>query len=88
MDINNGRRAHDRKAYSADVEFTIDINNYYTELKDISLSGAFIYMNTIPPIEYGDEVFVTIPFAYQNKQIQLKAQVMRYAEDGLGVAFF
>lgn len=81
-------RTYDRKTYSADVEFAINIHNYYAELKDISLGGAFICMNTIPRIEDGDEVYVTIPFAYQHKEIQLKAHIMRYAEDGLGLAFF
>jgi hypothetical protein len=82
------QRTYDRKAYSADVEFAINIHNHFAELKDISLGGAFIYMNTIPRVEDGDEVYVTIPFAYQHKEIQLKAHVTRYAEDGLGVAFF
>ena len=81
-------RTYDRKAYSADVALAVNIRHYFAEIKDISLGGAFIYINNIPPIEDGDDVSVTIPFAYQHKEVQLKARVMRYAEEGLGVAFF
>ena len=79
---------YNRKEYSADVEFAVNIHHYFAELKDISLSGAFITMNTIPRIEDGDDISVTIPFAYLPKEVQIKARVMRYAEGGLGIAFF
>jgi PilZ domain len=82
------QRVYNRKAYHADVRFAVNIHHYFAELKDISLSGAFITMNPIPRIEDGDDIFVTIPFAYLPEEVQLKAQVMRYAEEGLGIAFF
>ena len=88
MHLSENQRAYDRKAYNADIEFTVNNHTYRAELEDISLGGAFITMSIMPRIEYGDDVSVTIPFAYQHKEIQLKAQVMRYAEEGLGVAFF
>ncbi len=88
MKISEYQRRYNRKAYSADVEFVVNIHHYFAELKNISLSGAFISMRTIPRIEDGDDISVTIPFAYQPREVQLKAQVMRYAEKGLGIAFF
>ena len=82
------QRTYERKAYSADVAFDINCHTYFAEVKNISLGGALISMKTIPRIENGDNVTVTIPFAYQHKEVQLKAQVMRYAEEGLGITFF
>ena len=88
MKLSENQRAYERKAYNADVDFVINNHTYFAELKDISLSGALISMETIPRIEYGDDVSVTIPFASQHREVQLKAQVTRYTEEGLGVVFF
>lgn len=88
MKFLNSKRTYDRKAYSAEVKLAINNHTYFAEVKNISLGGALISMSTIPLIEDGDDVSVTIPFAYQPKEVQLKARVMRYAEEGLGVAFF
>ncbi len=88
MAIAGSQRSYERKAYNADVEFAINIHTYFAEVENISLGGAFIAMNTIPRIEDGDDVSVTIPFAFQDKKVRLKAQVMRYDEKGLGISFF
>ncbi len=88
MKLSESQRAYERKAYSADVEFAINSHTYFAEVKNLSLGGALISMSTIPLIDDGDNVTVTIPFAYQHKEVQLKARVMRYAEEGLGVIFF
>ncbi len=88
MKLSEYQRNYERKEYSADVEFTINAHTYFAEIKDISLSGAFVSMSTVPHIEDGDDVSLTIPFAYQSKEVRLKANVMRYAEEGIGVTFF
>jgi hypothetical protein len=84
----DNQRTYERIKYLADVELGINANTYHAELKDISLGGAFISMSTIPRIDYADDVAITIPFAYHQKEVRLKANVVRYAKEGLGVLFF
>ena len=88
METPNNTRKHDRRNYNADVVFSIDYNNYFGEIKDISLGGAFISFDTMPAVNPDDEVSLTIPYASQNKDITLKGRVARYAENGIGVEFF
>ena len=88
MKLSEYQRTYERKEYSADVEFAINAHTYFAEVKNISLSGALVSMSAIPRIEDGDDVSITIPFAYQPKEVRLKVNVMRYAEEGLGVTFF
>ena len=88
MNVSVNNRKHARKLYSADVVFSIDVNSYFGEIKDISLSGAFISFDNLPAVEPEDEVRITIPFAFQDKDITLTGRVARYAENGIGVEFF
>lgn len=87
FDINR-KRKHSRRSYDADVVFSINYNSYFGEMTDISLSGAFISFDTMPAVEPDDEVQLTIPYAFQKKDITLKGRVARYAENGIGVEFF
>jgi hypothetical protein len=82
------KRQHARMNYDADVMFSINYNAYFGEIKDISLSGAFISLDSIPAMEHDDELRITIPYAFQNKEITLRGRVARYAEHGLGIEFF
>ena len=82
------KRQHTRRNYDADVVFSINYNTYLGEIKDISLGGAFISLDNIPAVEPDDEVHVTIPYAFQKKDLTLKGRVTRYAENGVGIEFF
>ena len=82
------KRQHKRRNYDADVMFSINYNTYFGEIKDISLSGAFISLDNMPFVEDDDEVHLTIPYAFQKKDITLRGRVTRYAENGVGIEFF
>ena len=82
------QRKHSRMHYDADVVFSINYNSYFGELKDISLSGAFVSLGSMPTVEPEDEVQITIPYAFQKKNVTLRGRVTRYAENGVGVEFF
>ena len=82
------KRKHTRRDYNADVIFSINYHSYFGEIKDISLSGAFISLDNMPFVEPDDEVQVTIPYASLKKDITLRGRVKRYAENGVGIEFF
>jgi hypothetical protein len=88
MDNLDSKRKHSRRNYDADVIFSINYNSYFGEIKDISLSGAFISLDNMPVVEHDDEVQVTIPYASLKKDITLRGRVTRYAENGVGIEFF
>jgi hypothetical protein len=82
------KRQYARMNYDADVMFSINYNAYFGEIKDISLGGAFISLDNLPAMEPDDEVRITIPYCFQNKDITLRGRVTRYAENGVGIEFF
>jgi hypothetical protein len=88
MDNLDAKRKHSRRDYHADVMFSIDYNAYFGEIKDISLGGAFVSLDNLPTVEPDDEIHLTIPYAFQKKEITLKGRVTRYAENGIGIEFF
>jgi hypothetical protein len=88
MDNLDIKRKYSRRNYDADVMFSINYNTYFGEIKDISLSGAFISLDNMPLVENDDEVHLTIPYAFQKKDLTLRGRVTRYAENGVGIEFF
>lgn len=82
------KRLHTRRNYDADVMLSINTHAHFGEIKDISLSGAFVSLNNIPAVEPDDEFYITIPYVLQQKDVTLKGRVTRYAENGIGIEFF
>ena len=89
--MNNleAKRQNTRRNYDADVVFSINYNAYFGEIKDISLSGAFISLDNMPAMEPDDEVHITIPYAiHKKKDVTLRGRITRYAANGVGIEFF
>jgi len=82
------RRRHKRVKYIASVSLTLDKKKYITELLDLSLGGAFIAADSIPHIETGKQISLSIPFVNKPNEIELKGTVQRFYGTGAGVEFF
>jgi hypothetical protein len=85
---NPNQRAHERKAYHADVDLTVDNQTYIVLLKDLSLGGAFIAGDHLPPIENEKPVSLLIPFMQKSETVKLHGTVRRVTEQGIGIEFF
>ncbi len=88
--INNieDNRRYKRVEYFTSVSLIMDKKKYITELLDLSLGGAFISADSIPHIETGKEVSLSIPFVNQPSEIEIKGTVQRLFGRGVGVEFF
>jgi hypothetical protein len=85
---NPNQRKHERKAYHAAVDLTVDSLTYIVPLKDLSLGGAFIAGDHLPPIENEKSVSLSIPFENQSETVKLHGTVRRVTEGGIGIEFF
>jgi hypothetical protein len=81
-------RKHKRKRYGASVDLTIDSITYIAEISDLSLSGAFISGDHLPPIEQEAKVTLSIPYENKPWAVELTGTVRRLTEKGFGVEFF
>ena len=81
-------RRYKRVEYLTSVNLTMDKKKYITELLDLSLGGAFIAADSIPDIETGKQVSLTIPFVNKPSEIEIKGTVQRLFGKGAGVEFF
>ena len=82
------KRQYERKAYGAYVNLTVDRLTYKVLLKDLSLGGAFIAGDHLPPI--GDETNVSLAIPYEDKPgaVELKGTIRRVTDSGVGIEFF
>ncbi|MFC1877150.1 PilZ domain-containing protein [Thermodesulfobacteriota bacterium] len=62
-------RRYKRVEYFTPVSLFMDKNKYITELLDLSLGGAFISADSIPHIETGKQVSLSIPFVNQPSEM-------------------
>jgi hypothetical protein len=85
--IEDNRR-HKRVKYVTPVSLFMDKKKYITELLDLSLGGAFISADSIPHMETGKQVSITIPFVHKPSEIEIKGTVQRLFGTGAGVEFF
>lgn len=82
------KRRYKRVEYLTSVGVIMDKNKYITELLDLSLGGAFIAADSIPQIETGEQISLSIPFVNKPSEIELKGTVRRLFGEGAGVEFF
>ena len=89
MEYSNAeKRRHKRKAYYASVDLTVDSLSYTVLLLNLSLSGAFIAGDHLPPIEIDSPVSLSIPFAIKPEAVNLPGTIRRLTESGIGIEFF
>lgn len=81
-------RKHTRIVYGASVDFTADTHTYIVLLKNLSLGGAFIAGDQLPPIEKEKIVSLSIPRADKLGAIELSGTVRRVTDNGIGIEFF
>ncbi len=81
-------RRHKRVEYVTPVSLFMDKKKYITELLELSLGGAFISADSIPHIETGKQVSITIPFVNKPSEIELNGTVQHLFGKGAGVEFF
>jgi hypothetical protein len=82
------KRRDKRKAYNATVDLTVDSLTYTMLLQNLSLSGAFIAGDYLPPIEIDIPVSLSIPFEIKPETVKLTGTVRWVAESGMGIEFF
>jgi hypothetical protein len=85
---NPNQRKHERKAYHTAVDLTVDSLTYIVLLKDLSLGGAFIAGDHLPPVENETPVSLSIPFENKPEAVKLQGTVRRVTEGGIGIEFF
>ena len=89
MEFSNiDKRRHKRKAYYANVDLTVDSLSYTVLLQDLSLSGASIAGDHLPPIEIDSPVSLSIPFEIKPETVNLRGTIRRLTESGIGIEFF
>ena len=86
--LNADQRKTERKAYHAAVDLTVDSLTYIVLLKNLSLGGAFIAGDHLPPIEIEKSVSLAIPFENKPEKVNLHGTVRRVTESGVGIEFF
>jgi hypothetical protein len=82
------KRRHTRVAYHAMVDLTVDNQDYSVFMKDISLGGAFISGDHLPPLNKEMRVILTVPDEDTFDTATLSGTVRRLTEDGAGIEFF
>ena len=58
------------------------------KLLDLSLGGAFISADNLPPIDPEMKIMLEIPYQNRSGTVELAGTVRRYSEEGLGIEFF
>ena len=82
------KRRHTRVAYGAMVDLTVDQHAYAVFMKDISLGGAFISGDHLPPLNKEMRVILTVPDEDTFGTATLNGTVRRLTDEGAGIAFF
>jgi hypothetical protein len=82
------KRRHTRVAYGAMVDLTVDQHDYAVFMKDISLGGAFISGDHLPPLTKEMHVILTVPDEDTFETATLYGTVRRLTDDGAGIEFF
>lgn len=82
------KRRHTRVAYGALVDLTVGNHDYSVFMKDISLGGAFISGDHLPPLKEDMHVILTVPDEDTFDTATLNGTVRRLTDDGAGIAFF
>jgi len=89
METSNAeRRQYERKAYGSVVDFTVDALTYIVLCEDLSLGGAFIAGDHLPPIEDETNMTLAIPYDYKSGIVKLNGTVRRITDRGIGIEFF
>ena len=78
-------RKHDRKAFSATVDYVVDGRCYRDFILDMSDSGVFI--NTYQRFQVGQAVLMTFMAPDMQTPFKITGEVTRTQEHGIGVAF-
>ncbi len=79
-------RQFPRRAHRVRVEFSTPDGGrftYYT--RDLSLGGVFI--ETDLPLKLGDELRLTLPMTTGSGTVQVRGEVVRVDDHGIGIAF-
>ena len=89
MDSSNSeKRRHTRAAYGATVDLTVNNNDYVVIIRDISLGGAFIAGDHLPPLNEEMHVILTIPRENKFGTAKINGTVRRITKGGVGIEFF
>ena len=87
MGSSDFRRLHDRKRYTTDIIFTFKDRAYAGTLKDFSMGGAFVMTSSPNLVDEMDVITISIPFTNGQKDLNLKARVLRKNNVGFAVEF-
>ena len=86
-DFDHVRRRDSRKAYAAEVFFSVEQKAYTGRIENISRGGALVNTGGMPKIEAGEITIITIPFPDMSKSVKRKAKVMWTDGETMGVQF-
>lgn len=81
----NVKREYERKPYSAVVNYTVNAEAYTDSIQDISAGGVFI--QTVKSFSEGQEVSMTFPLPISEENINVRGEIARIADIGIGVKF-
>lgn len=81
----NDSRTHPRKPFFMPVDYSTAERVYRDFIKDISMSGVFI--ETLRPLPVGKKISMALSFPNLNQNVKISGGVVRYDEQGIGVAF-
>jgi hypothetical protein len=87
IDLEKFRRRDERKAYEAEVFFSVQKKAYTATIKNISRGGALVYTGGMPKIVAGEKIIITIPFTDRTKNLKRNALVMWADDKMMGVQF-
>ena len=88
VSMNAEKRKHTRVPYGASVDLTVDTSDYVVFMKDISLGGAFISGDHLPPLQEETHVILTVPDEDRFETATLNGTVRRITDHGVGIEFF
>jgi len=86
--MNAEKRKHTRVTYGATVDLTVDNYDFVVFLRNISLGGAFIAGDHVPPLKEEMHVILTVPYEDTFGTAKLNGTVRRVTDDGVGIEFF
>ena len=81
----NQKRAHDRYECLVAVDYDIEDWAYQSNIKNISLGGAFIEVNQ--PVRLGEEIVLTLTTGNPARTCNITGTIMRRDGKGIGVKF-
>lgn len=85
--ISAFKRKYERKAYKAEIYFSIKSKAYPAIIQNLSLGGARINHDGTLKISEGETITINIPFSNTERGVKRKAKIMWISDTQFGIEF-